>query len=187
MNIYIPYTYYLYHYPTKTHYYGARYGNSKTCGIAHPSDFWNTYFTSSKKIKQLRQQYGDDTFYYEIRRTFTTAKETTEWEAKVLKRLNVKRRKEWLNQAYNAFPVLYGVDNPRFGTTHSDKTKRIMSDVQIGEGNSRFKGYWITPWGRFASIRQAVTASPEKISFTHLQRKLSGRQAGYTFEPTTVA
>lgn len=47
------YTYYLYHTPTNKHYYGARYAKN-----AHVGDLWNTYFTSSKRIHNLIEEYS---------------------------------------------------------------------------------------------------------------------------------
>ena len=58
MNIYIPYTYYLFHKPTGLKYYGCAYVNSFGNGVANPSQLWNTYFSSSKKVKLLIDEYG---------------------------------------------------------------------------------------------------------------------------------
>ena len=96
MSIYVPYTYHLYHKPTQTHYYGSRYAQG-----CHPNDLWTKYFSSSKLIKQLREQYGDDSFTVKIRRTFDTAQKALEWEQNVLRRLKVLRRDDWLNANIN--------------------------------------------------------------------------------------
>ena len=49
---YIPYTYRIYHKPTKKYYYGSKTSNLKY-NIANPSIFWKDggYFTSSKLVK----------------------------------------------------------------------------------------------------------------------------------------
>lgn len=91
--MHIPYTYHLYNKVTKQHYYGARY--AKNC---HPNDLWKTYFSSSPKVKRLREQYGDDSFIAKVKRTFNTAKEAVEHEAKMLNRLNAIHRKDFINR-----------------------------------------------------------------------------------------
>jgi hypothetical protein len=87
------YTYIIYHPETNFKYYGCQYGK-----FAHPDNLWNTYFTSSKKVKELIQQYGKDSFLYEIRQVFDDPKKCRLWEIKVIKRANLVRRNDFLNQ-----------------------------------------------------------------------------------------
>jgi hypothetical protein len=96
MSIY--YTYLLHHIPTNTYYYGVRW--AKGC---NPEEFWKTYFTSSKtKVPELREQYGDDSFEYEIRKTFDNKEKAIDWENKVLRRMKVLNKPEkWLNRTNN--------------------------------------------------------------------------------------
>ena len=89
----IPYTYHLYHKPTGTHYYGARY--RKGCS---PDDLWNTYFSSSAVVKALINEYGKDSFVATVRKTFKTRDAAVAWEAKVHQRLNVQESSHWLNR-----------------------------------------------------------------------------------------
>lgn len=88
-----PYTYYLYHTLTGMKYYGARF--AKNC---KPEDLWTTYFSSSRRVKNLLQKYGKDTFVVEVRKIFDSANECIRWETEVLQRLNVAKRTDWLNQ-----------------------------------------------------------------------------------------
>jgi hypothetical protein len=88
-----PYTYHLYHKPTGKHYYGVR---TKTG--CHPDELWKTYFSSSKVVKSLREQYGDDSFEFQIRKTFETPREALEWETRLLTRIDAAGRDEWLNR-----------------------------------------------------------------------------------------
>ena len=92
-----PYTYILYHKPTGFYYYGSSYANSKR-KIAHPSQLWNTYFTSSIKVKNLIEDYGVDSFEFEIRKIFTNSIKCRLWEIKVISRLKILHRKNFLNQ-----------------------------------------------------------------------------------------
>jgi hypothetical protein len=93
MNTY-PYTYRITSKTTGQHYYGVRY--RKGC---NPSDFWVDYFTSSKRVHALIEQYGKDDFTTQIRHTFPNGKDAIAWEAKVLSKLNVTNRDDWLNDA----------------------------------------------------------------------------------------
>jgi len=67
------------------------------------NEFWKTYFTSSRKtVNELRKQYGDDSFKYEIRRIFIRKDQAIEWESKVLRRMKVLKNKHiWLNRTDN--------------------------------------------------------------------------------------
>ncbi len=96
MSIY--YTYLLKHIPTNTFYYGVRFAEG-----SHPDEFWKTYFTSSKKkIPELREQYGDGSFEFEIRKIFTCKQKAINWESKVLRRMKVIENSEiWLNKTSN--------------------------------------------------------------------------------------
>jgi hypothetical protein len=97
-----PYTYYLYHIPTGKKYYGVQF-NSR----ANPEDLWTTYFSSSKLVEKLIEQYGKDSFKYEIRKIFETTEEAHEWEQSVLKRIHAAEREDWLNQNNGCGPFYY--------------------------------------------------------------------------------
>lgn len=64
----------------------------------------------------------------------------------------------------------YGEDNHFYGKSHSSATKQKISDsktgvsVNKGKENPCFIGYYITPWGKFDSIRDCVSKSPFKLS-----------------------
>lgn len=89
----IRYTYLLKNKTTGMFYYGVKYGKG-----AHPEKFWKTYFTSSKLVKQLIEQYGKDDFVYEIRKSgFPTTQAARKWEHKVLRRLRICSRSDFLN------------------------------------------------------------------------------------------
>jgi len=59
----IPFSYHLYHHPTKKHYYGIKF--AKGC---NPADLWVTYFSTSKLVKQLIAEYGADSFTATVRK-----------------------------------------------------------------------------------------------------------------------
>ena len=76
-------------------YYGVRY--AKECD---PSELWVKYFTSSKHVKNYANKHGNPDLV-QIRKTFNTVEEATQWENKVLKRLDVVRDKRFLNATAN--------------------------------------------------------------------------------------
>jgi hypothetical protein len=59
------YVYFIKHTPTGKFYYGARYKHIEK-NLFPKDDFWKEYFTSSKKIKELREEFGDNSFEYKI-------------------------------------------------------------------------------------------------------------------------
>lgn len=138
MNIYTPYTYTVRHRPTGMRYYGSRYCNSKARGIATPADLWTKYFTSSKKIKALIDSDGLDAFDVEIRRTFDTAAEALAWEKKVLRRLKVTERFDWLNDCVGEGlsdineTIKRKIARSQSGKRASIETKAKMSAKRIG-------------------------------------------------------
>ncbi len=83
---YVPYTYLIIHKTTGLWYYGSQYANSKN-RVANPENLWKSYFTSSKVIKRLIEEYGINDFDFQIRKTFTSKEKTLEWEQKVLRRI----------------------------------------------------------------------------------------------------
>lgn len=87
-----PFTYLVKCIPTNQVYYGVRYASN-----CHPDQLWNTYFTSSKRVHALIEQYGTENFQFQVRKTFSTAEEAVRWETKVLSRLNAAESDIWLN------------------------------------------------------------------------------------------
>lgn len=127
-----PYTYYLFHKPTGKHYYGVR--TAKNC---HPDELWKTYFSTSKIVKLLREQYGDDSFEYEVRKLFETPKDALEWETKFLTRIDAATKDDWLNQHNGGGKfTTAGKGSWITGKTHNEKTRRKISEKRkpyVGE------------------------------------------------------
>lgn len=89
------YTYLLKCVPTNEFYYGVKYSKD-----SDPTTFWKTYFTSSVPVLKRIDIFGKDAFEYEIRKTFTCPKKARIWEDKVLRKLNVISRCDFLNKSY---------------------------------------------------------------------------------------
>jgi len=124
--IYTPYTYRITSKTTGQHYYGVRY--AKGC---NPDDLWIKYFTSSKYVHQLIEQYGKDDFIVEVRKTFLDSEKAREWEDEVINRMNMIRNPIWLNRNRGGKDWFY--DGSRTGFTLSEEHKKAISRHQKGK------------------------------------------------------
>lgn len=88
-----PYTYLIGWSKTNKYYYGRR--TAKNC---HPSDLFVKYYTSSTYVRQYIEMHGIPDII-QVRKTFSTIDECIKWEIKVLKRLNAKNNKNFLNES----------------------------------------------------------------------------------------
>ena len=139
----LPYTYLL-EWDSGVKYYGVRY--SKNC---NPEDLWVTYFTSSRYVKDYCKEYGNPS-KISIRRTFSGPDgpaRARNWEHRVLKKLKVVLRKEFLNRTDNkAFDntdpmlemkrkekVVIALQNPDTKRLLSIKTAESWRDPKIRE------------------------------------------------------
>jgi hypothetical protein len=91
-----PYTYLLKHLPTGKYYYGCRYARG-----CNPSEFWVNYKTSSTHVKKLIEEYGEDTFQFQIRKVFDDVEQCRNWETRVLKRIGAVKREDFINKTDN--------------------------------------------------------------------------------------
>jgi len=76
----VPYVYYVYCRPTREYYIGCRY--AKGC---HPGDLWETYYTSSKRIHKLIEDYGKDSFFYYCIRECVSREEALDLEEALIR------------------------------------------------------------------------------------------------------
>jgi hypothetical protein len=186
-----PYTYYIYHVPTGKKYYGCE--HKKT---AHSSNLWTKYFSSSKIVHRLLEQYGPDSFQTQVRKIFSSAKEALSYEDRFLRKVHAVEKDDWLNQAYVCGPSHCNWS----GRTHSQKVKddakrrktdwwKSLSEIErqhisnswCGSGNSRFGKPFTEKWKQEQSERtraawtddRKVTRSCQMKEFWKL-RKLRG-------------
>jgi hypothetical protein len=120
------------------YYYGVRWGNK----LPPSEDLWVKYFTSSKVIKNLINQYGKDAFLFEVRKVFTTKQEAITWEETVLRRLKVLKFSDtWLNKCISK-AIRYDV-HPKKGTVTPDKTKtKISLSLKGYKHSEQTKALW---------------------------------------------
>jgi hypothetical protein len=130
----LPYTYLIGWSNHNIWYYGARY--AKNC---HPKDLWKTYFTSSKYVAETIKTYGNPDVI-QIRKTFLNANEARNWEHKVLKRIDVLHKPNWLNKTNNKAILLdENMKEKRRNSLkgkqrkpHSEQTKQKISKARLG-------------------------------------------------------
>jgi len=115
---YLAYTY-LIKCPNGKSYYGYRSANK----TSPEDDLWKHYYTSSKLIAELREQYSDDEFIATVDKTFETAEEAYDYETKFLKENDCVNSDDWVNQ--QCFPVF----NSNTGREHTEEAKRKMSEA----------------------------------------------------------
>jgi len=163
MNIYTPYTYLITFLPTGQQYYGVR--TKRGC---NPTDLWNSYYTSSKVVRQLIAQHGCGAFTTQVRKTFTTREAALLWEHRVLRRLDAARTPHWLNKN-NGDRKFFGGGVPK-GFKHSEETKRLMSENSKGARNGK-TGRPVSEETR-QKLRTALTGTKPNISAESKARRV---------------
>lgn len=107
----IPYTYLIGWSELNVYYYGVRYAQD-----CHPNDLWQTYFTSSEHVENFVREHGAPDIR-EVRHTFCQEDRISKarlWETKVLKKMKVVEKDNWLNKHDSPSPPInrrYGDDN----------------------------------------------------------------------------
>ena len=154
--IYQPYTYLIAWTDHNVFYYGVRY-NRKIRGKTPEQDLWNDYFTSSKYVKEFREEHGDPD-RIEVRKVFKSSKQAIEWETKFLKRVRVIEKDNWLNQSYT--------DGRWCNSGHSVETRRKLSEAAKGKKISE------------ETRRKLSEASKDKKHSEETRRKMSEAAKG---------
>jgi len=117
-----PFTYYISWSKLDTHYYGVRFANN-----CDPSDLWTCYFTSSDRVKEFRKIHGEPDVI-QIRKIFVDFNEARLWESRVLRKLKVKKRSNWLNDNMGvAFNWKSGKEHQNYGRLFSDEARKKQS------------------------------------------------------------
>lgn len=126
MHIYNPYTYLIGWTSKDKWYYGVRYSKK-----ANPKELFKTYFTSSKHVKEAILLYGVPDVI-QIRKTFDSVDKARMWEHKVLRRMKVVDKENWINKTDNISicpkQALVGASKRK-----SDDTKLKMSISRLGK------------------------------------------------------
>jgi endogenous inhibitor of DNA gyrase (YacG/DUF329 family) len=116
----LPYCYFIGWSKEGKYYYGVKYGRD-----ANPSTFWSKYFTSSKYVKLMRERHGEPDVI-KVRKTFKSAEEAVCWEEKVIRRMNLANRDEWLNRN-NTSTSTKGIVNVPKTQAQKDHHSNVMT------------------------------------------------------------
>lgn len=126
----IPYTYLIGWTKLNKWYYGVRY--AKGCS---PNDLWIKYKTSSNYVKEFTKIHGDPDII-EIRKTFNSVKKARLWEEKVLTRMDVIGKEQWLNK--NNARAIDPATHPRgdshwakYDENHKKRVSQIMKNPDV--------------------------------------------------------
>jgi hypothetical protein len=169
MNIYTPYVYLIGWSRQDQYYIGSRRANNDR-DVAHPSDLWTVYYTSSDIVHRFREEHGDPDVI-QVLKTFADAHTAYKHESKLLRRLNAKNHPMLLNGHNN---------NGDFYITgpHSQDTKAKISAANKGRilgprsGETKAKisaAKKGTPSGQKGKKRSIETRA--KMSNTHKGKK----------------
>lgn len=154
----------------KKYYYGVRFSKK-----SDPSELWVSYFTSSKYVKLFAKENGSPDII-QIRKIFENVDKARFWEEKVLKKMNVINEEKWLNKSNNKsidFVCALKGTLSHIGKKRSEETKQKMRGPksekhkanirgvrphvnQTGIKNNAFKGYILTPYGIFETLKEAA-------------------------------
>lgn len=164
------------------YYYGVRYGAS-----VNPKTLWTTYFTSSSFVHDFWKANGEPDVI-SIRRTFSDSMAARAWEVRVLRRMKVVARTDFLNRSDKPSPP------SRLGALHSEssisKMKKPMAEDRKKNISKAVRGknqkQWLikTPETEFC-IQSLDYLSEQKIkslycSFRNKQPITRGRLKGWS-------
>ena len=168
MNDRTPFTYLIYCKVTDQYYYGSRYG--KGC---HPEQLWNTYYTSSKIIKQLISEHGVDNFTVKVTKLFEHKQQAREWEHRFLKKVKAATNPKWINQ-HKGDGKFYN----KGGLKLTDEQRQKLSQAQKGIlkpgtsksmiGNTRRKGMLFTTEQK-ANVSKARLGNKNRLGIKHTE------------------
>lgn len=109
-------------------YYGVRFAQN-----CHPSDFWVEYFTSSNYVTEYIKEHGEPDIKI-IRKTFTNSEQARNWEHRVLKKLKVTLREDYLNKSDGK---AIDMQDPIIREKHKQSLASYYSQPEISEYKSK--------------------------------------------------
>lgn len=160
-----PYTYLIGWSTHNKWYYGVR--HAADC---NPNELWKTYFTSSKHVKEFRKQFGEPDVI-EIRKTFVDGNAAKLWECKVLKRMQVPYRNDFLNKSYSdgkyqnlkhSAETIEKIRQRAIGRRASIETRRKMTETRKNIKRSLYDMRGLNPKAFLGQVHSAE--SREKMS-----------------------
>lgn len=178
MDSYCPYTYLIGWSKQKKYYYGVRYASN-----CSPADLWVKYFTSSNKVKSLLSDYGNPDIK-QVRKTFLLKEQAIKWETKVLKRMNVVLREDFLNENDAPAPpinnrIMSALTKAKISATHKGKPKseghkQKLREVRANQTNIGMRGKTHTK----ETIKKIKLARAKQVITLETRLKMSMAQKG---------
>lgn len=175
--IYTPYTYMVYHKPSRKFYYGSR-----TAIGCSPNDLWSEYFTSSEVVKQLIETDGIDNFLVKVHKTFQSREECLKYEYNMLQHFKAGINQRFLNKNHGYSACCVWTDAQRKKSSESHKGKQLSDHhrQRISESKAG-KSRRTTPEG----IKNAAKARTglRRTEETKAKQRISSRKRAphYTF------
>lgn len=182
-------------------------------GIHKSNSLCDPYYGSGTAIKKAIKKYGRENFHKEILMLASDWEELKDLEKIAVNPDYVKRRDTYnLREGGNGSYGLKRDNNPFYGKTHTDFTKKIMSQKakinNCGVNNPFYgrkhseeskksisktkkgvpqdqnrKGFWVTPYGKFRTWREA--SEKTKLSGSTIKRRClldSNKKVGYNYQ-----
>jgi hypothetical protein len=173
-----PYTYFIGWSKQRKFYYGVRYAIN-----CHPEDLWVKYFTSSVAVQEMRIKYGEPDII-QIRKKFSTKEQAINWEVKVLKRMKVVLREDFLNKNDVQAPPINDrimsddtkqkIREKISGTIRSDETKNKIREARKKQDMSWRLNFKHTP----ETIQKIKDARAKQVITDETKIKMSLAQSG---------
>lgn len=135
---YTAYTYLITHKPTNQLYYGVRHSVNRK-NMDPEQDLWVDYFTSSKAVHALIEEWGKDTFDIKIDRLFDTAEEAIAYEEQYLKN---NLTEQYLNGNINGAVLPKQEYFDKISEYHKGKPKSEEHKRKISESNKGISSTW---------------------------------------------
>ena len=136
MTIYKPYTYWLFHKPSRKFYYGSR-----TAKFCSPAELFDTYFSSSLVVKRLISEDGMDSFRYRVDKTFNSAAEALEYEYTLLKKFKAGNNPRFLNKHHTKSILWTPALREKASRTHKNKIKNGEKTNAFKKGHAPTVGF----------------------------------------------
>ena len=175
---YQPYTYLIGWKLQQKYYYGVRYAKNSS-----PDDFWIKYFTSSPSVSAMRLIFGEPDIK-QIRKIFSTRDQARRWETRVLKRMKLVIREDFLNKNDSPAPPINNrimtaetkekIGSSNKGKPKSEEHKQKIREARAKQDMSSRKGFKM-PEEAKQKIREARA---KQITTQETKEKMSAARKG---------
>lgn len=151
---------------------GKFYAGSSYRKNCHPTQFWTSYFTSSKTVKRIILEDGEDSFsvcYIGVR----SNDDARDFEAAFLKSINAAGNSEWINNSngHSSFRC----------DKHSDESKEKIRQSSLGRFHSEEAKF------KMRKPRSRQARKPKAAMSQETKNKIGVAHKGRVFSLETIA